>query len=245
MTTPTIDPRIVSQLAPTGTLRAAINMSNFLLVVDKDESGNPVGTSPDVAGEIARRLGVPLQLVPFRRPSEIADAAGNNEWDIANIGAEPQRAAVIDFTAAYAEIEATYLVPGDSPLQAVEDVDQPGNTISAPAGSAYGLWLENNISKAELHLIKGDAFEQFVEGNMSALGGLRSGLVNEVDKLPGARILPGQFTAVQQAVGVNKGNAEAFAWLKDLVEEIKASGFVADRIRHHGVEGQLSVAPPG
>ena len=154
-----------------------------------------------------------------------------------------QRAAVIDFTAAYAEIEATYLVPGDSPIETIEEVDQPGNSISAPAGSAYGLWLENNISKAELRLIKGDAFAQFVDGDMSALGGLRSGLVKEVDKLPGARILDGQFTAVQQAVGVNKGRAEAFAWLLDFVEEIKASGFVADRIRHHGVEGQLSPAP--
>ena len=243
MTEPMIDPLIVSQLAPTGVLRAAINMSNFLLVVDKDAEGNPVGTSPDVAAAIARRLGVPLKLVPYARPSEIADAAGNNEWDIANIGAEPQRAAVIDFTAAYAEIEATYLVPGDSPIEAIEEVDQPGNSISAPAGSAYGLWLENNISKAELRLIKGDAFAQFMDGDMSALGGLRSGLVKEVDKLPGARILDGQFTAVQQAVGVNKGRAEAFAWLLDFVEEIKASGFVADRIRHHGVEGQLSPAP--
>ncbi len=241
--TETIDPKIVAQLAPTGRLRAAINMSNFLLVVSKTANGLPVGPSPDVAGEVARRLGVELELVPYPRPSDIAAAAGNDEWDIANIGAEPQRAAVIDFTAAYSEIEATYLVPPDSPITDVSEVDVSGRTISAPAGSAYGLWLENNVRAADLRLIKGNPFDQFVEANMDALAGLRSGLVKDQQRLPGSRILPGQFTAVQQAVGVNKGHPEAFAWLKDFVEGIKASGFVAELIERHGVAGQLSVAP--
>ena len=245
MSEPTIDPNptVVAQLAPKGRLRAAINMSNFLLVVGKTDEGLPVGPSPDVAGEIARRLGVALELVPYRTPSDIAAAAGADEWDIANIGAEPQRAAVIDFTAAYSEIEATYLVPPDSPIQDVSEVDVSGNTISVAAGSAYGLWLENNVQHADLRAIKGNAFEKFVEGSMEALAGLRSGLVRDVERLPGSRILPGQFTAVQQAVGVNKGNPEAHAWLSAFVEEIKASGFVAGLIERHGVTGQLSVAP--
>ena len=139
---------VKSQLAPTGVLRAGINMSNFLLVVDKTPDGDPIGPSPSIARAIAAALGVELKGVPYDNPSAVAEAAGTGAWDIGNIGAEPQRAAVMDFTAAYAEIEATYLVPPGSPLTAIEQVDQPGNRISVSKGSAYALWLENNMEKA-------------------------------------------------------------------------------------------------
>ncbi|MBV1904808.1 MAG: transporter substrate-binding domain-containing protein [Pseudomonadales bacterium] len=241
-----VDPEVVAQLAPTGTLRAAINMSNFLLVVDKTEQGDPIGPSPSMAAAIADTLGVPLKLVPFRTPSDISQAAGTGVWDIGNIGAEPQRAAVMDFTAAYCEIESTYLVPAGSTIQSIAEVDQPGNRISFAAGSAYGLWLENNIKHADLKPIKGRAaFEQFVDGDMEALAGLRTQLLGELKKLPGARLLDGQFAAVQQAVGVNKGNDVALAWLKKFVEKAKADGTVAGYIEKFGVQGKLSVAPPG
>ncbi len=236
-------PDVIKQLAPTGTLRAAINMSNFLLVVGKTPAGDPVGPSPDVAAAIAEVLGVPLKLVPFRTPSDIAAAAGTGVWDIANIGAEPQRAAVIDFTAAYSEIEASYLVPAGSAIEAIEEVDRNGVRVSVAAGSAYGLWLENNLKNAELKAIKGDAFAQFVDEKLDALAGLRSQLVKETKRLPGSRILAGQFTAVQQAVGINKGHPAALAWLEGFVEELKASGQIASLIDEHGVRGELSVAP--
>ena len=244
MTDPSAD--VKSQLAPTGVLRAGINMSNFLLVVDKTSEGDPIGPSPSIALAIADALGVRLKLVPFDNPSAVAEAAGTGAWDIGNIGAEPQRAAVMDFTAAYAEIEATYLVPPGSPLQSIDQVDQPGNRISVSKGSAYGLWLENNISKAELcPVVGGDAaFDQFVNEKMDALASLRPRLNTEKDKLLGSRILDGQFSAVQQAVGVNKANPEAYEWLKVFVEEAKASGLVASFIETHGVQGKLSVAPP-
>jgi len=236
---------VVAQLAPTGTLRAGINMSNFLLVVDKSESGDPIGPSPSVAKAIADELGVPLRLVPYENPSAIEAAAGKNEWDIGNIGAEPQRAEVMDFTAAYAEIQATYLVPDESAIQSVEEVDQPGNSISVSKGSAYGLWLENNVRQADLHAIDGgEALDLFVNGKVDAYAGLRPALVNQVEKLPGSRILDGQFTAVQQAVGINKGNDAAFAWLNDWVEASKANGLIASFIEQFGVQGRLSVAPP-
>lgn len=237
---------VVAQLSPTGVLRAGINMSNFLLVVDKTDSGDPIGPSPSIAKAIADALGVPLKLVPFENPSAVAAAAGTGVWDIGNIGAEPQRAAVMDFTAAYVEIEATYLVPQDSTIQSVDEVDRPGNRISVSKGSAYGLWLENNIKQAELNpIVGGDAaFDQFVNEKMDALASLRPRLLTEKDKLPGSRILDGQFAAVQQAVGVNKGNDAAYAWLKDFVEEAKASGLIASFIEKHGVQGKLSVAPP-
>ena len=237
---------VKAQLTPTGVLRAGINMSNFLLVVDKMPDGDPIGPSPSIAKAIADALGVPLKLVPFENPSAVAAAAGTDAWDIGNIGAEPQRAAVMDFTAAYVEIEATYLVPPDSPIQSVEEVDQLGNRISVSKGSAYGLWLENNVQKAELcPIVGGDAaFDQFVNDKMDALASLRPRLLTEKDKLPGSRILDGQFSAVQQAVGVNKNNPEAYEWLKGFVEDAKASGMIAGFIETHGVQGKLSVAPP-
>src|SRR5579862_7438579 len=137
-----------SELAPTGVLRAGINMSNFLLVTGKTGSGDPQGVAPDMAADIARRLGVPVKYVQFERPSKLADAAGTNTWDIGLIGAEPQRAEKISFTAAYCEIEATYLVQPNSPFQTVGDVDRAGVRIAVRRGAAYDLWLERNIKHA-------------------------------------------------------------------------------------------------
>ena len=238
---------VLSQLAPTETLRAGINMSNFLLVTGKAANGDPQGVSPDMAGAIAERLGVPMTLVPFKTPGELADAAGTGAWDIGNIGAEPQRAKTIDFTAAYVEIEATYLVPAGSPLQTIADVDKAGIRIAFPPRSAYGLYLSNNIKHAELVPAEGSGavFELFVNEKLDALAGLRPGLIGNIEKLPGSRMLDGQFSAVQQAVGTAKGNDAGAAFLSDFVEEMKASGFVARLIEKHGVAGRLTVAPAG
>jgi polar amino acid transport system substrate-binding protein len=238
--------QVVAELAPTGVLRAAINMGNFLLVTGKAPSGDPSGVSADIAAAIAARLGVPVKYVPYARPGELADDAEKGLWDIGNIGAEPQRAAVINFTAAYCEIEATYLVPAGSPIRAVGEVDQPGKSIAVTARSAYGLWLENNIKQAKLvQFDSADAaVKAFVDAKMDAYAGLRPALVGLAEKLPGSRILDGQFSAVQQAVGTPKKNAAGFAFLRDFVEEAKRSGVVASLIERHGVTGRLSVAPP-
>ena len=236
---------VVAELAPTGVLRAGINLSNFLLVTGKSPAGDPEGVAPDMAGEIAKRLGVPLKLVPFKTPGELADMAGKNAWDIGLIGAEPQRAETIAFTPAYVEIEATYLVPAGSPLKAIPEVDRTGVRIAVTGRSAYGLWLDRNIKQATL--IRSDtldsAYEQFVRDKLDALAGLRPRLLSDVKKLPGARILEGQFTAVQQAIGTARKNSAAAAYLRDFVEEAKRSGFVAGLIARHKVVG-LSVAPP-
>jgi polar amino acid transport system substrate-binding protein len=236
---------IKSQLAPHGVLRAAINMGNFLLVTGKTESGDPDGVSPDMARAIAARLGVPVKFVPYAKPADLADAAGTDTWDIGNIGAEPQRAAKIAFSAAYAEIEATYLVPAGSTIKSIADVDQKGHRISVSKGSAYELWLERNIHNAELIRAPGgpQAFDAFVNEKMDALASLRPALLNDVKKLPGSRILDGQFASVQQAVGCNKSATEAAAFLAAFVEEAKKSGMVAGFIKKHGVEGRLTVAP--
>src|SRR5215469_10197842 len=240
------DPKLVAELAPTGVLRAAINMGNFLLVTGKAPNGDPTGVSPSMAAAIAERLGVPLKLVPYARPGEIADDAESDKWDIGNIGAEPQRAAVISFTAAYAEIEATYLVPAGSPIKAIAEVDQPGKRLAVTARSAYGLWLENNYVQGELVQFDNaaEAFKAFDAGGFDAYAGLRPGLIDEQAKRAGSRILEGQFTAVQQAVGTPKKNVAGFEFLKAFVEEAKAKGLVASFIDRQGTVGRLSVAPP-
>jgi polar amino acid transport system substrate-binding protein len=236
---------VVSELAPTGVLRAAINMGNFLLVTGKSPSGDPEGVAPDMAREIAARLGVPVAYVPYARPGELADAAGSHVWDIGLIGAEPARAEKIAFTPAYVEIEATYLVPAGSPLKTVAEVDRAGVRIAVTARSAYDLWLERNIRHARLVRSEGgDAtFKQFVDDKLEALAGLRPRLLEDVEKLPGARILDGQFSAVQQAVGTARTNTAGAAFLRDFVEEAKASGLVARLIERHNVVGRLTVAP--
>ncbi len=234
-----------AELAPTGVLRAGINLSNFLLVTGRAANGNPEGVSPDMARAIAEKLGVPLQLIPFKSPGELADQATNNVWDIGNIGAEPQRAQQIAFTAAYCEIEATYMVPADSPIKSIADVDKKGVRIVVAARAAYCLWLENNIKNASLVQVTGAeaTLKKFVDEKFDVMAGLRPGLIKDVEKVPGARILDGQFSAVQQAVGTPKKNTAGAQFLSDFVEEAKKSGLVASFIAKHKVKG-LSVAPP-
>ena len=237
--------QVRAELAPTGVLRAGINLSNFLLVTGKTPQGDPQGVSPDMAHAVAQRLGVGVEFITFATPGELADAAGDDVWDIGNIGAAPERAKTIAFSAAYAEIEATYLVPAGSSIQSVEEVDRQGVRISVYGRSAYGLWLSGNIKHAEL--VKTDgidrSFDAFVDQELEALAGLRPRLNEDVERLPGARILAGQFTAVQQAIGTQKDRTVAAAFLHEFVEEAKASGLVAGLIEKYGVVGKLTVAP--
>jgi polar amino acid transport system substrate-binding protein len=181
-----------AELAPTGVLRAGINLSNFLLVTGRAANGNPEGVSPDMAHAIADKLGVPLQLIPFKSPGELADQATNNVWDIGNIGAEPQRAQQIAFTAAYCEIEATYMVPAGSPIKSIAEVDKKGVRIVVAARAAYCLWLENNIKNATLVQVTGAeaTLKKFIDEKFDVMAGLRPGLIKDIEKLPGARIQP-------------------------------------------------------
>jgi polar amino acid transport system substrate-binding protein len=221
-------------------------MSNFLLVTGSTPEGDPDGVSPDMARAIADRLGVPLKLVPFKTPGELADAAVEDAWDIGNIGAEPERAKTIAFTPAYVEIEATYLVPAGSPIESIDEVDRDGVRIAVYGRSAYGLWLIDNIRHAELVKTDGmDAsFDTFVKQKLDALAGLRPRLIKDVEKLPGSRMLDGKFSAVQQAIGTKPDRKVGAAFLRDFIEEAKANGRVASLIEKHGVAGRLTVAPP-
>jgi polar amino acid transport system substrate-binding protein len=241
--TPTLN--AIEALAPSGTLRAAINLSNFLLVSSTVSHGTPVGVSPDMARAVADQLGVGLELLTYKNPGDVADAAARGEWDIGNIGAEPARAEYIDFSPAYAEIESTYLVPAGSSINTFADVDQPGIRISVKERAAYALWLERNLKHAELVQTESldSSFETFIEQRLDALAGLRPRLMADVAKLSGARVLDGQFSAVQQAMGTPRHRDPAgFQYLTAFVEEAKASGLVGQLITKHGADG-LSVAP--
>ncbi len=233
------------ELAPTGKLRVAINLGNFLLVTGKTSSGDPEGVSPDMAHAIAARLEVPVEFVLYDTPGAIADAATEDVWDIGNIGAEPERAKVITFTTAYCEIEATYLVAAGSKLRSVDDVDAAGVRIAVYGRAAYGLWLSDNIRHAQLVKTEGmDAsFDLFVEQKLDALAGLRSRLATDAQRLPGSRVLDGQFSAVQQAIGTKPERKLSHAFLQEFVDHAKASGLVAKLMAKHGVTELLSVAP--
>jgi polar amino acid transport system substrate-binding protein len=243
MTIP-VTPALVAELAPTGTLRAALNHSNFLLVNKDSAPGDPRGVAVDVARELARRLGVPVAFVSYKSPGELADATKTGVWDVGFLGAEPTRANEIDFTAAYVEIEATYLVPANSPLRAIADVDREGVRISVSNRSAYELYLSRTIKHAQLVRVDGvDAsYDKFVADKLDALAGLRPRLIADVKRLPGARILEGRFTAIQQAIGTPKGRPTGARYLREFAEDVKASGFVAQLIERHGAHG-LTVAP--
>ena len=237
-----VSPAVRSELAPTGKLRVGLNMSNFLLTATDAATGKPKGLAADMGMELGRRLGVPVELVPFPNPGAVADAAKTGVWDVGFIGAEPQRATEIDFTAAYVEIEATYLVPPGSPIKAIPDVDRPGTRIAISDRSAYDLYLTRHLKHAELIRARGDdVFKRFLSDQLDAMAGLRPGLVKNQEKLPGSRILDGNFTAVQQAAGAPKGRPAGAKYLREFIEDAKASGLVAKLIEKNNVRG-LTVA---
>ncbi len=234
-------------LAGAGTLRAAVNMSNFLLVTDKTEDGLPIGVSATLAAHIAKRLGVPLTLLPYPNPPALCDAAGPGEceWDIGNIGADPLRSEFINFTAPYCEIESTVLLPPGSAVRSFADLDKTGTTIITAKGGAYSLWLERNVQHATLVQDTGDAVKKrFVTEGLDAMAGLRPALVKEGLLSDGYTVMPGHYGMVEQATGVPKVRGqEAFEWLCDWIEEVKANGLVESLINGFGVEGNLLVAP--
>jgi polar amino acid transport system substrate-binding protein len=226
-----------TELTPGGKLRVGVNLGNFLLVNKDAATGELRGVVPDLAQELARRLGTSAELVGYPGAGQVADAP--DAWDVAFIGAEPQRAAVIEFTLAYVEIPATYLVPAGSPIRSIEEVDRPGIRIATAARSAYDLYLSRNLKHAQLVRAEGipASYDLFVKEKLDVLSGLLPRLTSDVARLPGARILEGRFTAIQQAIGTPKARTAAAQYLREFVADIKASGLVARLIERHRVEG--------
>lgn len=233
-------------LAPHGPLRAGINERNPVLVSTRAPDGGPDGVAPALAAELAARLTVPLDLVPYPSPAALADRAGADEWDVALLGAEPARAATMDFTAPYAELPVSYLVHTESGIRRLADADQPGRTIVATRGSAYTLWLEAHLAHATLEqtATPAQAREVFATHPGHLLAGLTSALAADAERQPGTLVLPGQFTAVQQAIACPPGRPAGLAFLQAFVAEAATSGLVAELISRFGVGAALSVAAP-
>ena len=235
---------LASQLAPHGTLRASINLGNPILAY-KDSTGQPAGVSIDLATELARRLGVGLSLVVFDAAGKSVDAVTNEQADVGFFAVDPVRGQGIAFTAPYVLIEGSYLVKQDSPLQRNEEVDRPGVRVAVGKGSAYDLFLTREIKQAQLHRAPTSptTVDYFLSEQLDVAAGVKQQLQMDAARLPQLRLLPGRFMVIEQAMGLPKGRSpEAQTYLRQFVEDMKASGFVADALKKHKIEG-ASIAP--
>lgn len=237
-------PAVLADLAPTGKIRAGVNYGNFILATKDRATGESRGVAVDLLHELGRRLNKAVEIVAYDSVAIMGDAAPTGVWDIAFLGSDPQREALMSFTAAYLEIEATYLVPGASSLRTAADVDRDGIRVAAPARANYELFLSRNLKHARLTSTQGGdaAFDLLVKGEVDALAGLTQGLLGLAPKLPGSRLVDGRFMGVQQSIAVPKGKDAGLAYLKRLVEDAKTSGLVARAIEKTGAKG-VSVAP--
>lgn len=235
---------VLAELAPTGRLRVAINLGNPVLA-QTGPDGAPKGVTVDLAHEFARRTGLALDLVTYDAAGKVFAALKTGDWDIAFIAIEPVRAAELEFTAPYVIIEGTYLVPMQSPLTAIADFDRPGIRIAVGRGSAYHLYLERTIRHATLVPAQtgGAALEMFVADKLEAAANVKQPLVKYAASHPGLRVIDGRFMDIRQAVAVPKGRRLAADYLRGIVEELKASGFVAAALARSGQDA--AVAPPG
>jgi len=233
-----------SQLAPNGVMRVGLNYQNFLLVLRDQPDGTPTGIAPDLARELAKRAGLPIEYVRFDAAGKLADAVKDGAWDVAFLGNEPSRASEIAFSSAYLEIPITFLVPRGSPIKAIGEIDAKGVRVAVSEKSAYDLYLTRTLKKAELVRVQGieTSFRVFVERNLEALAGLKPRLVADAEELAGSRVLDGQISAVQQSAGAPKARPAAAAYLRRFIEEVKAEGLVGRIIEKHGVRG-VTVAP--
>jgi polar amino acid transport system substrate-binding protein len=232
---------LIREFAPTGPLRAAINIGNPVLAQGTPDS--PRGVTVDLARELAKRLGLELEFVPFAAAGKVVDALKENRWDVAFLAIEPVRAAEIAFTAPYVIIEGVYVVPTGSPIRSVDDVDRDGVRIAVNKGAAYDLFLSRTLKKAEL-VRAPDSFVAFVDQKLDVLAGVKQPLAGFVKAHPGTRMLDGRFQEIRQAMGVPQGRPRVADYLKSFVEEMKASGFVADALKRSN-QPDATVAPPG
>ena len=240
--TPDVVPtETVRDLAPSGRLRAAINFGNTVLA-QKEPLG---GVSIDLARELARRLGVPIELVAYDAAGKVTADATRGAWDIAFVARDPDRAKDIEFTEPYVIIEGAYMVPASSPLQKVEDVDREGVRIAVSRGSAYDLFLSRGVIKRAT-LVRAPSppasIEQFAKERLEAAAGVRQPLVDYAKAHPDFRVLPGRFMVIEQAMALPRGRPLAARYLREFIDELKASGFVAASLERSG-QKDAAVAP--
>lgn len=235
---PTPDlPGAQRELAPTGTLRAAINHNNPLLARRDAVTGELSGLAVDLSQALAQRVGVPLALVPFEAAARITGSAHDDIWDIGYLAIDPSRATDIEFTAAYVELEGTYAVPADSPLRNLGDVDQTGVRLAVTQGSAYDLFLSRTLQHAQLVRVESNpkSVELLFARRVDAVAAVRTVLVNATKQQAGYRVLGGHFMTIPQAAGVPKGRVTAARFVSRFLEDAKASGLVAATLKKFGL----------
>ncbi|WP_237215549.1 ABC transporter substrate-binding protein [Falsiroseomonas oryziterrae] len=236
---------VAATLAPSGTLRVAINYGNPVLAQRDPAGGEPRGVSADLARELARRLGLPMQVVPFDAAGRVTEALRADAWDICFLAIDPVRAQGIAFTAPYVVIEGAYLVRQDSPIRENAEVDRPGIRVAVGRGSAYDLFLTRELRHATIIRAPTSpaSLEYFRRDNLEVAANVKQPLVAYARANPDVRVLPGRFQVIEQAVGIPAGRAAALPWLRAFVEEMKASGFVARSLAASG-QSDAEVAPP-
>ena len=237
-------PAVVTELAPTGKLRAAINFDNPLLASRDATTGEPGGVSVELARELARRLDRAVDYVPYFAAGKVIEGVRARLWDICFLAIDPVRAEQIQFTPPYVVIEGAYLVAEDSPIRDNVDVDRAGVRVLVSTGSAYDLFLSRTIRHATIvrTMAAKDVVDQFVAQKLDVAAGVRPALEADARRHPALRLLPGRFMAIHQAMGTPRGRAAAAVYLSAFIEEMKASGFVAEALARNRVEG-ASVAP--
>jgi polar amino acid transport system substrate-binding protein len=235
----------VSDLASTGKLRAAINFGNSVLA-SRDTSGQPQGVSVDLARELSRRLGVPVELIPFDAAGKVVEAGKSGAWDIAFVALDPARAAEIAQSPPYVVIEGAYLVRSGSKIQANDEVDRGGNRIVVARGSAYDLFLSRNLKQAQIVRTPTSrvVVDTFMAENFDVAAGVKQQLEADAKRVPGVRLLPGRFMVINQAMASQRGREAGARYVREFIEEMKASGFVARALERHRIEG-AAVAPAG
>ena len=241
----TPDAATVALLAPSGRLRASINLGNPILANVDGSTGRAAGVSVDLAHELAARLGVPLETIEFPAAAKSVDAVHRGLADVGFFAIDPLRAAEIGFTDAYILIEGAYLVREDSPCRGNEDVDRSGTTVVVGQGSAYDLFLTRELKAASFLRVAGaeEVVATLRSGGAEVAGGIRQTLVEVAAATPGLHVLPGRFMVIRQAMGLARTRgADAEASLRAFVEDMKASGFVAAAMARHAVAG-ATVAP--
>lgn len=232
------------EFAPTGVLRAGINLGNPVIAQADPAGGEPRGVGPALARGLAARLGMQVAFTTYETAGKLADAVTQGAWDVAFLAIDPERAKEIAFTDAYVHIEGTYMVRADSPLRRVHDVDREGVRVAVGLKTAYDLFLTRNLKHAQLirSASSKTAIAQFVAEGLDAAAGVRQPLVAAAATTPGLRVMDDSFMVIRQAAAVPKGRPEALAYLDRFIEDAKASGFVARALDESGVEAAL--APP-
>lgn len=233
------------EFTPTGVLRAGINLGNPVIAQRDPAGGDPKGVGAALARELAKRLGVAVTFTTYETAGKLADAVREGAWDVAFLAIDPARAKDIDFSDAYVHIEGTYLVPNDSPLQRVADVDQKGVRIAVGLKTAYDLYLTREIRNAELVRSGSSiaAIDQFKAEKLDAVAGVRQPLDGVAAKTPGYRVFAESFMVIRQASGVPAGRKNAAKYLAAFIEEMKSSGFVQRALNESG-QTDVAVAPP-